>query len=177
MKYAKYFFYGCLFLIGISLLVNMFSGPSQPEKSDTELFNAFYSDIMTKTSIVDATYRPFGDALSKGDVFTATKESLKIKHIINSQWNDIYTMNVPKLKNTDAYKSLTEGKDSISQAYMYKTEMVANFIKFSESRDMKSLAELSNNAEQILPLGIAGLAKIYEAGEKIGIKASDVAKK
>lgn len=177
MKYAKYFFYGCLLLFGISLLTEMFSGPSQPEKSDTELFNAFYSDIIAKTSIIDATYRPFGDALSKGDVFTATKEALKIKHIINSQWNDISTMNVPKLKNADAYKVLAEGKESISHSYMYKAETVTDFIKFSESQDMKKLAELSNNAEQILPLGIAGLAKIYEAGEKIGVKTSDLAKK
>lgn len=146
-------------------------------KPDSEIYQTFYSEIMTRTAAVDALYRPFGDALGKSDIFGATKEALRVKQEIQFKWTDISSMEVPELKNKEAHKTLIEAKNAISRAYMHKVEIVENFLEFAESQNMTKLAEVTNSAENIAPLMLVGLAHLTSAGDMVGVKAADLVKK
>lgn len=147
-----------------------------PIPSDKDLFTSYYRSLMTKVDEADATYEPFRKALQRGEPLEATSIALRIKSPTLSLWGDIRSIEIPELQNKEAQKKLDQAREAIAGAYLYKANSVKDWIKFSESQDMKKLAELKNRAEDMKTLLLGGTTFLVEAGNMVGVKVADLRK-
>lgn len=187
MKKALLWFLGICIFLGVigSFMEDEKGSPSAPKveqvdadlESDKKDFMSFYSELMAKSAVFDATYKPFSVALENQDIFGALKLATKNSHTINSMWSDIDSMKAPKLQNKEAKKLLDDGKHKVAASYLYKATIMSDFIKLSDSGSVKKAAEISNDSEKIVPLLTEGFFAIMTSAEKIGIDAKTLQQK
>lgn len=91
-------------------------------------------------------------------------------------WGDIRGLKTPDLQNKDAKKKLDQAKDAISGSYLYKANSVEGWIKFAETQNMKTYAELKNKAEDMKTLLYGGIAYLNEAGSMLGVDLANIKK-
>lgn len=141
---------------------------NKPVKSDKELFSDYYSQLISNTNIADAAFVPFKEQLEKGDIVGATQIALNIKTTMNSKWSDISSMSLPKLQSKDVNEKLIKAHESISNAYMYRSSAVTEFISFTESQNIKKMAELKNTAEAAQMHTVNGMSNLFEVATAVG---------
>jgi len=166
-----------LVVIGLGILGNFLPEPPKakpPEKSDKELVKSFYSEMISKTNEADQLYKPFASSLEKSDILGATQVALQIDQPFRSLWGQIDRLDTPDLQNDAAEKKLGEAKKALAGCYLCKTTVVSDFIKFSESPNMKKMAEIANTARNSQTLLLGGIAYLFEAGEMVGLKPTDL---
>lgn len=166
--------YALIGVISISLFIPL--SLNSESKSDKELYQAFHQEISAKLAEMDVLFKPFADAMTKGDLFGATRIALDIKYPMNHKWSEVSSMSIPSLKNKEARKKLQEAKDAYSYAYMYKANIIEEFISFSESQNMKNLAEITNMSDKVGTLVIGGTVAMFECGSMIGVDMSTIVK-
>ena len=149
---------------------------STPQPDDKKQFISYHRELMSKVNEADSMYEPFRVALQKGDTIEATSIALRIKTPMLRLWGDIRGLEAPDLQNKDAKKKLDQAKDAISGAYLYKARSVEGWIKFAETQDMKTFAELKNKVEDMQTLLYGGIAYLSEAGNMVGVDLSSAKK-
>ena len=149
---------------------------SNPQPDDKALFISYHRDLMAKVDEADSMYEPFRKTLQKGDTMEATSIALKIKSPMLSLWGDIQRLKTPDLQNKEAKKKLDQAKDAIAGSYLYKANSVKGWIKFAETQDMKTFAELKNKAEDMQTLLFGGIVYLTEAGSIVGVNLASTSK-
>ncbi|MDP2167940.1 MAG: hypothetical protein Q8J64_06390 [Thermodesulfovibrionales bacterium] len=149
---------------------------STPKPSDRELFLSFYRDVLQKSAAIDETYRPFGEAMEKKDMFEATVAGKRIKTQLDTHWYEFAKLTVPTLNNEKAKKALKDGKELLDAGYYNKIGVVASYLEFTKepSSLLLKAAEMKDNAEKYQARLIMGLASIMGAGSELGIKPEEL---
>lgn len=156
-------------LVILGIIFSFFGpDPTKPVKSDKELFSDYYSQLISNTNVADAAFVPFKEQLQKGDIVGATQIALNIKSTMNSKWSDINSMSLPKFKDKILNEKLMKAHESISNAYMYRSSSVTEFISFAESQNLKKIAELKNTAEAAQMHTVNGMSNLFDVATAVG---------
>lgn len=165
----------CLMMIIVMWYVESCNGNKSQKRTDLELFREYYSKIIGKTSLADKVYKPFGISLDSGDSLSSMSIAIRIERDYRKCWVDIDREFSPQLANAEASELLKEGHERLSGAYYCKLNVIEGFVKLSKSPSLSIVAEVKESAEKVTPMMVSGLAKLFAAGEKLGMAPEDIA--
>ena len=146
-----------LVLISIGLFVGT---ETKPKKSDAELFQEFYAEILQKTREFDNLLVPFKEALSKSDLIGAVQIAKNIEPEASQLWLKISSTKVPDFQNKKVKEQVEKGLEYLVSGYRYKKEILEKYIDIAKnpSQLIYKLAEIkdaTDKADNLLILAVA----------------------
>jgi hypothetical protein len=165
----------CLMMAVVMWYVESCNSNKTPNRTDLELFKEYYSKIIGKTALADKVYKPFGLSLDSGDSLSSMSIARRIERDYRKCWVDIDREFSPKLENAEASELLKDGHEKLSGAYYCKLNVIEGFVKLSKSPSISIVGDVKESAERVTPLMVSGLAKLFAAGEKLGMAPEDIA--
>jgi len=167
--------------IGVGLFVIIImamwhSKPDIPKLSDHDAFLNFYRTIMARCAPVDNTYRPFADAMGKGNWMEAAQIAKRIKDPIHDAWYNFSITEVPTLSNKEAQKSLDRGKDDLELCYYNKMKIVEKYLELikNPSASLDAGSDILNSSERVQSLMTSGLISLIIAGQSVGVTEAEM---
>lgn len=165
--------YSVVIVVTVMSLFNIGS----PKHSDRELFMTFHSAIMEKAKNIDATYKPFGDAMGNKDVVEAVRIAQNINGNLTSDFQTMRDIEVPNLSNDEAEQTLKDAREALVLAYSNKIGIVENTLNYAKEPSVYTLAKIQNNGAAFQKGSILGIAQLFEAAAKLGIKPEELNRK
>ncbi len=150
--------------------------PGKPVAPDKDLFIAYYKTLLAKAKPIDVAYRGFSDPLARKDYLRAAIVAKNIKDDMNQRWGELDSIDVPSLANADTSKQLKQAHDSISSAYLHKTELIQKYLEFTQQPSLFSAADFMDNAEKHQQQLYGGLLKVMAVGYTVGVKPEEFPK-
>ncbi|MCL4469046.1 MAG: hypothetical protein M1591_08960 [Deltaproteobacteria bacterium] len=142
--------------------------------SDKVLFSNFYKILLVKVSDADNTFASFDSARTKGNQLKAAKIALNIKDQMRERWNDIDTLELPKLQNLKASKDLKTLKDFISACYLYKQMMVEDYLNAVKNPNTYTVAKFQNDTEKSDKYLLAGTAEVLQVCTDLSMTDAEI---